>query len=60
MAARGQILQFQPVCKDHAEDVQSELNGNKLSPGRMVRNLCSPNGDNRVENTGANAINQPC
>lgn len=56
----GQDIQFQPVCKDNTEDVQGELNGNKLSPGRMVRNLCGPNGDNGVEDTSANAINQTC
>jgi hypothetical protein len=51
-------IQFQPVCEDDTEDVQGELDGNELSTGGMVRDFCSPYGDDGVQDTRTDTVNK--
>lgn len=49
-------IQFQPVCEDDTKDVESELDGNELSTRGVVRDFCSPDGDDGVQDTRTDTI----
>lgn len=54
----GGGLQFEPVCDNDTEDVEGELDGDELSTTCVLSSLGCPNGNNGVENTGSDAVNQ--
>lgn len=51
-------LQFEPVCYDDTEDVEGELNGDELSTAGVLGGLSCPDGDDGVQDTGSDTVNQ--
>lgn len=53
-------IQFQPVCYNNTEYVQSELNRHKLPSGGMSSRLGRPNWCDGIQDSGTNTVYDTC
>ena len=51
-------LQFKPVSNNHTENIQRELNGDKLASTSMRNTFSCPNGNDGIEYACSESIDQ--